>query len=317
MSLAQTLKGKTAFITGASRGIGLSIGRALASRGANVVVAAKSATPHPKLPGTIHTASQEIDEIGSQSGNGVKGLAIQLDVRDAEKVSEAFDCAAQKFGGIDIVVNNASAINMQPTAQIPVKAFDLMSSINSRGTFLVTRSSLPYLEASSKAGKNPHILTLSPPLHTGLLSPSGGSWPAQFAQTGSAYTVSKLGMSLVSLAVAAETKGRIGVNALWPYTMIGTSAMKIVSPNAETEEKRWRSPEIVADAAARIIEQDGSKFTAQFLLDEAYLRSSHNFTDEQIRNYSLGGADWPLEDLAEDLYISDSMRREVLDSRRS
>jgi citronellol/citronellal dehydrogenase len=150
---------------------------------------------------------------------------------------------------------------MKPSTSLSLKSFDLMSSINSRGTFLLSRAVLPHLLAAASAGRNPHILTLSPPLHTGLLSPSGGAFPAQFAETGAGYAVAKLGMSLATLGLAAETLGKVAVNALWPYTMIGTSAMRIVSRDAHNEEKRWRSPEIVAEAAARMIEQDARTYT--------------------------------------------------------
>ncbi|EPQ27534.1 uncharacterized protein PFL1_05072 [Pseudozyma flocculosa PF-1] len=313
-----SLKGRTAFITGASRGIGLEIGKALARRGANVAVAAKTADPHPKLPGTIHTAVSEIDEIGERHNTGARGLALQLDIRDADAVEAAIEKTVERFGALDIVVNNASAINMKPTVEASVKSYDLMNGINARGTYLVSRFALPHLLRSSSQSRNPHILTLSPPLTYNTLSPSPADtiFPGQLAQTGTAYAIAKFGMSLATLALAAETQGKVGVNALWPYTLIGTSAMKIVSNNQE-EEKRWRSPEIVSEAAVRVLEERGDKFTAQFLIDEVYLRTAHKFTHNDLAAFSLGGSDTPFEDLAEDLYISQQVRDEVARVRRS
>ncbi|PWN53225.1 NAD(P)-binding protein [Violaceomyces palustris] len=313
-----SLRGKTAFITGASRGIGLEIAKSLATRGANVAVAAKTTEPHPKLPGTIHTAVEEINQIGERNGSGAKGLAIQLDVRDADAVKDAIDRTVGTLGNLDIVINNASAINVKPTVEASVKSYDLMNNINSRGTWLVSRFALPHLLKSASESRNPHILTLSPTLTYSMLSASSsrGGFPSQFSQTASAYTIAKFGMSLNTLALAAETMGKVGVNSLWPYTLIGTSAMKIVSPNSDVEEKRWRSPKIVSEAAVRVLEEYGATFSAQFLVDEIYLRRKHGFTDEQIAEFSLGGKETPLESLAEDLYISQELREDVLRARR-
>ncbi|KDN40704.1 NAD(P)-binding protein [Tilletiaria anomala UBC 951] len=312
-----SLKGKTAFITGASRGIGLEIAKALARKGANVAVAAKTVEPHPKLPGTIHTAVGEVNAIGEQNGTGARGFAVQLDVRDAGAVENAVESTVDKFGGLDIVVNNASAINLTSTVNATVKSYDLMNGINSRGTWLVSRFALPHLLRSASAKRNPHILTFAPPLNYSILSTGPkGCWPSDFQATASAYTIAKFGMSLATLALAAETLGQVSVNALWPYTYIGTSAMKIVNPDAETEEKRWRSPEIMSEASIRIFEENAKAFTAQFLIDEIYLRRNHKFTDEQIRAYSLGGAETPHETLAEDLFISQEIREEITKSRR-
>ncbi|KAE8214990.1 hypothetical protein CF319_g9045 [Tilletia indica] len=329
-----SLKGRVAFITGASRGIGLELGLALARRGASVAVAAKTSDPHPKLPGTIHTAAEEISVLGEQNGTGAKGLAIQMDVRNENAVESAIERTVQEFGGLDIVINNASAISMKPTLNASVKSYDLMNSINARGSWLVSRFALPHLLDSASKSRNPHILTLSPPLNYGMLdSPSllgGGShgltkkvspgdvWPSQYAQTASAYTIAKFGMSLNTLALAAELRGKVGVNALWPYTLIGTSAMKIVaagSGTVEEAEKKWRSPEIVAEAGVRILEEDGTKFTSQWVIDEIYLRRQHGFSDADIAKFSMGGPDTPLEALEEDLYISQELRDDIRAAR--
>ncbi|KAE8210961.1 hypothetical protein CF327_g5236 [Tilletia walkeri] len=329
-----SLKGRVAFITGASRGIGLELGLALARRGASVAVAAKTSDPHPKLPGTIHTAAEEISVLGEQNGTGAKGLAIQMDVRNENAVESAIERTVQEFGGLDIVINNASAISMKPTLNASVKSYDLMNSINARGSWLVSRFALPHLLDSASKSRNPHILTLSPPLNYGMLdSPSllggrshgltkkvspGDVWPSQYAQTASAYTIAKFGMSLNTLALAAELRGKVGVNALWPYTLIGTSAMKIVaagSGTVEEAEKKWRSPDIVAEAGVRILEEDGTKFTSQWVIDEIYLRRQHGFSDADIAKFSMGGPDTPLEALEEDLYISQQLREDLRAAR--
>lgn len=233
-----------------------------------------------------------------------------MDVRDEKGVEEAIGATVDKFGSLDIVVNNASAINTTPTEKATVKSYDLMHAINARGSFLVARAALPHLlksyQESVKAWtpNRAHILTLSPPLtdFRTLSTGKGGAWPKQFALTGAAYTMSKIGMSLLTLALAAETKGKVGVNSLWPYTMIGTSAMRIVNPK-EGAERGWRSPEMVAEAAGRILEQDASQFTGNFLIDELYLRDQ-GFTTAQLTKYSLGGPEIPFEKLTRDLYIS-------------
>ncbi|KAE8268546.1 hypothetical protein A4X09_0g3793 [Tilletia walkeri] len=351
-----SLKGRVAFITGASRGIGLELGLELARRGASVAVAAKTSDPHPKLPGTIHTAAEEISVLGEQNGTGAKGLAIQMDVRNENAVESAIERTVQEFGGLDIVINNASAISMKPTLNASVKSYDLMvsstrhqtvkharadnsvdllqNSINARGSWLVSRFALPHLLDSASKSRNPHILTLSPPLNYGMLdSPSllggrshgltkkvspGDVWPSQYAQTASAYTIAKFGMSLNTLALAAELRGNVGVNALWPYTLIGTSAMKIVaagSGTVEEAEKKWRSPDIVAEAGVRILEEDGTKFTSQWVIDEIYLRRQHGFSDADIAKFSMGGPDTPLEALEEDLYISQQLREDLRAAR--
>ncbi|PWY99588.1 NAD(P)-binding protein [Testicularia cyperi] len=321
--MAFSLAGKTAFITGASRGIGLEIGKVLAAQGANVVVAAKTVEPHPKLPGTIYTAAEELDAIGAATGSGARALPLQLDIRDAAAVQDAIAATKDKFGALDIVVNNASAISMKPTLEASVKSYDLMNSINSRGSWLVAKHALPLLLESSTNGRNPQILTLSPPLTYGMLDPTPSTakdaiYPAQMAQCASAYAIAKFGMSLLTLSLSAELFGKVAVNSLWPYTLIGTSAMKIVSANADEEAKRWRSPTIVAQAALRIFQEQSSSspdrpFTGQFLVDEIYLRQK-GLTTDQIKQFNLHEAT-PQHELAEDLYISQQLRDAVHKSR--
>lgn len=210
----------------------------------------------------------------------------------------------------------ASAISMKPTVEASPKSFDLMNSVNARGTWLVSRYALPHLLRSSERSRNPHILTLSPPLTYSMFSTTAkGGFPSQYTQTASAYAIAKIGMSLGTFALAAETQGKIGCNGLWPFTLIGTSAMKIVSKDAENEAKSWRSPEIVAEAAIRMLQEDGRHFTAQWILDEVYLRRNHGFDDARIAAFSLGGKDTPLDSLKEDLYITQEMRDDINKAR--
>ncbi|MEO8780182.1 MAG: NAD(P)-dependent oxidoreductase [Rhodanobacter sp.] len=247
-----TLIGKTLFITGASRGIGLAIALRAARDGANIVIAAKSATANPKLPGTIHTAAAEIEAAGG------KALALQVDIRDEAQVTAAAAHAAEHFGGIDIVVNNASAIWLAGTADTPMKRYDLMHQVNSRGTFLVTRSCLPYL----KQAKNPHVLMLSPPLN---LDPK---WFAPHT----AYTIAKYGMSLCVLGMSAEfAELGIAVNALWPRTVIATAAISMIEG---VSARHCRKPEIVADAAHAILTRPARGHTGHFAIDEEVLRDA-------------------------------------------
>jgi citronellol/citronellal dehydrogenase len=244
-----SLKGKTLFITGGSRGIGLAISLKAAADGANVAIAAKTVEPHPKLEGTIHTAAAEIERAGGRA------LALQVDVRDETAVKAALDQTAAKFGGIDIVVNNASAIQLTPVAQTDMRRFDLMHQINTRGTFAVSKFALPYLEKSA----NPHILMLSPPL----------DMAAQWFAPHTAYTMAKFGMSLVVLGLAGEMKGKVAVNALWPRTTIATAAIKNLL-GGDAMLLRSRKPDIVADAAWRIFQKPKS-FTGNFLIDDTFL----------------------------------------------
>ena len=248
---AMSLQGKTLFITGASRGIGLAIARKAGSLGANVVIAAKSAVANPKLPGTIFTAAAEVEAAGG------KALAIQCDIRDEANVEAAMAQAAERFGGIDALVNNASAIWLRGALDTPIKRFDLMSQVNSRGTFLCSQKALPYLLKS----ENPHILTLAPPPN---LDPKW--WGPH-----TAYTLAKMGMSLVTLGLAEEFKGRVAVNALWPQTVIATDAINMI-PGVELSA--CRKPDIVADAAVHILQQAFSAASGRFYIDEAVLREA-------------------------------------------
>ena len=273
-----SLKGKTLFITGASRGIGLAIGLRAARDGANVAIAAKTADPHPKLPGTVYTAAQEIEHAGG------KALPLVVDVREEETVKKALDATAEKFGGIDIVVNNASAIQLTPVAQTDMRRFDLMHQINARGTFMVSKHAIPHL---LKAG-NPHILMLSPPLDM------KEKWFA--AYTG--YAMAKFGMSLVVLGLAGELRGKVGVNALWPRTTIATSAIKnIVGGDALMGMSR--TPQILADAAYAIFNKPKT-FTGNFLLDDTFLAG------EGVTDFDQYRAD-PTQRLQIDFFVPDDM----------
>ncbi len=244
------LKGKTLFITGASRGIGKAIGLRAARDGANVVIAAKTTEPHPKLPGTIYTAAEEIEAAGG------KALPIAVDIREESAVRAAVEQAVAKFGGIDILVNNASAISLTGTLETPMKRYDLMHHINTRGTFLCSQACLPFLLKAS----NPHILNLSPPL----------SMKPEWFGPHVAYTMAKYGMSMCVLGMAAEFKGRVGVNALWPRTMIATAAV-INLLGGEESAKHSRKPEIMGDAAYAILTKDKAACTGNFFIDEAVL----------------------------------------------
>jgi citronellol/citronellal dehydrogenase len=247
-----TLKGKTLFITGASRGIGLAIALKAARDGANIVIAAKTDTPHPKLIGTIHTAAKAIEEAGG------KALPLVVDVRDEASVTQAFERAAQHFGSLDIVINNASAIHLADTSHVEMKRFDLMHQVNTRGTFLVSKIALPYLEKAS----NPHILMLSPPLDM------KEKWFAPHL----AYSLAKYGMSLCVLGLAGELREKgIAVNALWPRTTIATSAVNNLL-GGEALMRASRTPEIVADAAYVMLNQLAKDYTGRFDLDEDVLR---------------------------------------------
>jgi citronellol/citronellal dehydrogenase len=249
-----SLAGKTLFITGASRGIGLAIGVRAARDGANVVVAAKTVEPHPKLPGTIHTAAAEIEAAGGHA------LAAQCDVRDEAQIAHAVAAAVERFGGIDVVVNNASAIRLGGTAQVDAKAFDLMTSIGPRATYLVTRAALPHLEKSPNA----HILTLSPPI----------ALRSKWIAGAPAYTFKKYGMTLLTLGFAAEFRERgIAANALWPKTTIATAAVLNLLGD-EAMVRASRTPAIVADAAYEILCREARSCTGNTFIDEDVLRTA-------------------------------------------
>ncbi|MBX3554210.1 MAG: NAD(P)-dependent oxidoreductase, partial [Pseudolabrys sp.] len=268
--------GKTLFITGASRGIGLAIALRAARDGARIAIAAKTDTPHPKLEGTIHTAAAAIEAAGGEA------LPLVVDVRDEAAVTDALAQTAQRFGGIDIVVNNASAISMTPVAQTDMRRFDLMHQINARGTFMVSKLALPYLLKA----QNPHILMLSPPLdmQEKWFAPSTG------------YTMAKFGMSMVVLGLAGEMRGKIAVNALWPRTTIATAAIRNLL-GGDQVMKMSRKPEIVADAAYAVFHKPVD-FTGYFLIDDSFLAG------EGVTDFERYRAD-PSEPLAADFFVPD------------
>ena len=264
-----SLKGKTLFVTGASRGIGLAIALRAARDGANIAIAAKTAEPHPKLPGTIFTAAAQIEQAGGRA------LPLVVDVRDEANVLSAAKQCAATFGGIDICINNASAINLSPTEQIDMRRYDLIQQINTRGTFVTSRACLPYL----KQAANPHILTLSPPL---TLKPQ---WFAPHL----AYSISKYGMSLCMLGMAAEYRAAgIACNALWPRTTIATAAVEFALGGAAMLQ-RSRKPEIMADAAYLILNRSARECTGQFFIDDAVL-SEAGVRDFDAYSVAPGGA---------------------------
>ena len=274
-----SLKGKTLFITGASRGIGLAIALRAAADGANIAVAAKTVEPHPKLEGTIHTAATEIAKAGGRA------LPIAVDVRDETSVQAGLDETADKFGGIDIVVNNASAIQLTPVAATDMRRYDLMQQINARGTFMVSKFAIPYLTRR----ENPHILMLSPPLDM------AEKWFAPHT----AYSMAKFGMSLVVLGLAGELRGKVAVNALWPRTTIATAAIKNLL-GGDAMMRRSRKPEIIAEAAYRIFQKPKS-FTGNFLIDDSFLAS------EGIHDFDRYRAD-PSQPLQVDFFVPDTSR---------
>jgi citronellol/citronellal dehydrogenase len=248
------LRDKTIFITGASRGIGKAIAMRAARDGANVVVAAKTVDPHPKLKGTIHSAAEEIERAGGHA------LACAVDVRFEDQIQAAVERAVERFGGIDVLVNNASAISLTGTLETPMKRFDLMQQVNARGTFACSQACLPHLAKSP----NPHILTLAPPLNV------TERWFAPHL----AYSLAKFGMSLCVLGLAGEFReAGIAVNALWPRTVIATAAVDNVL-GGEAMVRGSRSPEIVADAAHAILSRPSREATGQFYVDEEVLRST-------------------------------------------
>jgi citronellol/citronellal dehydrogenase len=260
------LKGKTLFITGASRGIGLAIAKRAARDGANVVIAAKTAEVNPKLPGTIHTAAAEIETAGGQA------LPVQTDIRDEASVIAAVEQAVARFGGIDILVNNASAISLTTTPATPIKRFDLMFGVNVRGTYLCTQICLPHLTKAAQTGRNPHVLNLSPPL----------SMREHWFSPHVAYTMAKYGMSECTLGHAGEFRPLgIGVNSLWPRTVINTAALQMI-PGIDTS--KCRTPDIMADAAYFILTSDAKATTGNFFIDDTLL-AQHGVTD--LERYSV------------------------------
>jgi len=252
--MSSSLRGKTLFITGASRGIGKAIGVRAARDGANVVIAAKTAEPHPKLPGTIHSAAEEVESAGGRA------LAIVCDIRYEDQIAAAVAKAVEKFGGIDILVNNASAISLTGTLATPMKRYDLMHQINTRGTFACSQACIPHL----KKAENPHILNLSPPLNM----------EARWFGPHVAYTMAKFGMSMCVLGMSEELRGDgIAVNALWPRTVIATAAVQNLL-GGDATVKRSRKPEIMADAAHVILTRPSREFTGNFCVDDEVLASA-------------------------------------------
>jgi citronellol/citronellal dehydrogenase len=273
-----TLKGKTLFITGASRGIGLAIAMRAARDGANIAVVAKTAEPNPKLPGTIYTAAQDIEAAGGDA------LPITCDIRDEDQVKDAVAETIDRFGGIDICVNNASAISLTGIGETEMKRFDLMHQINARGTFMVSKYCIPHLEKA----ENPHILMLSPPLDMKT------KWFAPHT----AYSMAKFGMSMVVLGLAGELKGKgIAVNALWPRTTIATAAVKNLL-GGDALMSASRTPEIIADAAHVIFSKASRDFTGQFCLDDTLL------WDEGERDFDKYRVN-PEIDLQQDFFVPD------------
>ncbi|MGI4812280.1 MAG: SDR family oxidoreductase [Janthinobacterium lividum] len=246
-----SLKDKTLFITGASRGIGLAIAKRAARDGARIVIAAKTAEPHPKLPGTIYTAAREIEAAGGSA------LPLVVDIRHEDQVQSAVERAVEAFGGIDILVNNASAISKTGTLQTDMKRFDLLNGINARGTYMVSRTCLPHLLKAA----NPHVLMLSPPLNM----------EERWFAPNVAYTMAKFAMSMCVLGMAGEFRGRVAFNALWPRTMIGTAAVQNLL-GGDAVMQRTRRPEIMGDAAYLIFTQPQASFTGRFCVDETLLR---------------------------------------------
>lgn len=272
-------KNKTVFITGGSRGIGHAIGLKLAELGANIVIAAKTADPHPKLPGTIYTAAEDMEKAGGQA------LPLVLDIRDAEAVQKAVATAAEHFGGIDVLINNASAIQLTNTEHTPIKRFDLMMQVNMRGTFVCSQACLPYL----KKGQNPHILMLSPPLD---MNPR---WFGPHV----AYTIAKYGMSMCVLGMAEDFKPhKIAVNALWPKTTISTAAVQNLLGGDGMIQKS-RKPTIVADAASEILQLPATAHTGQFFIDEDII---NQYIGGDLQEYQVN-PNLPETDLMPDLFL--------------
>jgi citronellol/citronellal dehydrogenase len=273
-----SLEGKTLFVTGASRGIGLAIALAAARAGANIAIAAKTDAPHPKLPGTIHSAAAEIEQAGGWA------LPLVVDVRDEASVKAAIEKTVAAFGTLDIVVNNASAIQLTRTVETDMRRFDLMHQVNARGSFLVSKYAIEHLQKA----ENPHILMLSPPLDL------QEKWFAGHT----AYSMAKYGMSLVVLGLAGELRPHgIAVNALWPRTTIATSAIRNLL-GGDALMRRSRTPEILADAACRIFLKPAKSFTGQFLIDDTFLAG------EGVTDFDRYRVD-PREPLAPDFFVPD------------
>jgi citronellol/citronellal dehydrogenase len=279
-----SLQDKTIFMSGGSRGIGLAIAKKCAEDGANIVIAAKTAEPHPKLEGTIYTAAEEIEVAGG------KALPVVCDIRDEEAVQKAVDACVDKFGGIDICINNASAVSPTPVMSTPMKRYDLMNEVNARGTFMLSQKCQPHL----KKGSNPHIVNIAPPL----------DMDKRWFKNHTAYTMAKYGMSLCTLGMAEEfRKDGIAVNSLWPMTSIDTAAVRNVL-GGDSMAKMSRTPAIMADAAYVLLNQDAKDYTGQFVIDEFILASAG---ETDFKKYNQPGYDGPL---AADFFIpSDWVQR--------
>ncbi len=275
----RSLQGKTLFITGASRGIGLAIGTRAARDGAQIVLVAKTVEPNPKLPGTLHSAAAQIEAAGGQA------LVVPTDIRIEAAIADAVRAAIERFGGIDILINNASAISLTTTPTTTMKRFDLMFDVDVRGTFACTQACLAALIRSAEAGRNPHILNLSPPL----------SMKARWFAPHVAYTMAKYGMSMCTLGHASEFRRHgIGVNSLWPRTLIATAALQMI-PGLDTQ--KCRKPEILADAAWLILTSDARTVTGNFFIDQALL-GEHGVTD--LDRYAVAPG---TQDLMQDLFV--------------
>ena len=271
-----SLAGKRIFITGGSRGIGLAIALKAAADGASVAIAAKTTDPHPTLPGTIFSAAKEIEAAGGTA------LPIHCDIRDENGIASAIAKTAETFGGIDILINNASAINLTKTEATPAKRFDLMFDVNVRGTFLTSQAAIPHLRESSKQGRNPHILTLSPPL----------SMNPKWFKPHLAYTMAKYGMSMCVLGLSEELrKDGIGVNALWPRTAIDTAALAMI-PGVDTDY--CRTPEILADSAYIVLNRSAAECTGNFFVDDELL-ASEGITDLDKYSVKAGTTEFLLD----------------------
>lgn len=257
LSSHHSLAGYTVVITGASRGIGLALGIAAAARGANVAILAKSVTEDPRIPGTIYSAKAEVERAGGRA------LAVPCDIRFEDNVLSAIQSVVDAFGGVDVLINNASAISPTPTEATTMKKFDLMHGVNARGTFLVSKAALPHLRASAARGRSPHILNISPPLDMDR------DWFGPHV----AYTMAKFGMSMCTLGMSAELEGEVACNALWPLTAIATAAVANVL-GGDDSIRRSRLPEMMADAAMRILESDSRTCSGNFYIDEDVLKAS-------------------------------------------
>ena len=269
-----SLQGKTLFVTGGSRGIGLAIALKAAAEGANVAIAAKTTEPHPKLPGTIYTAAEEIEKAGG------KALALQVDIRDENQITAAVEKTVQTFGGLDILVNNASAISLTGTLDTPMKRYDLMQQVNARGTYATSQACLPHLLKAA----NPHILMLSPPL----------SMNPRWFKHHVAYTMAKYGMSMCVLGMAEEFRGKVAVNALWPRTVILTAAVQMLGDKVKPDV--CRKPDIVADAAMAIFKRNARTTTGNFYIDDEVL-SAEGIHD--LSQYAVN----PSSPLLKDLFL--------------